>query len=263
MPETNITLNPYLRNPHLEGDAFFWEGGPDGILLIHGFTATAAEVLPLARHLYGQGYTVAGPLLPGHKARPAEINRYRWRDWVQTVEKAYREVASRCKRVVVGGESAGGLLALYMAQQHPEVSAVLAYAPALKLTVRRRDVALLYLLSPFLESVPKKPGPPTAADALWQGYPVNPLKGVRALLELQRQVQPQLRAITQPILIVQGRLDDTVHPDVPQMIYDGVRSTIKEMYWMEHSSHCVILDQEREQIFALTTQFLSRVLRQE
>lgn len=261
MPETKDNPNPYLRNPHLEGDPFFWEGGPDGILLIHGFTATTAEVLPLARYLYGQGYTVAGPLLPGHNARPADINRYGWRDWAQTVEKAYREIASRCRRVAIGGESTGGLLALYLAQQHPEVAAILAYAPALKLTIRRRDVVQLYLLSPFLESVPKKPGPPTAADELWQGYPVNPLKGVLALLQLQHQVHPRLKTITQPILIVQGRLDETVHPDVPQLIYDGVRSTIKEMHWMAQSSHCVILDQEREHIFALTAQFLTRVLR--
>jgi len=252
---------PVLRNPHLEGDPFFWEGGPDGVLLIHGFTATAAEVLPLARHLYGQGYTVAGPLLPGHKTQPADINRHTWRDWAQTAEKAYRQLAARCQRVVVGGESTGGLLALYLAQQHPDAAAVLTYAPALRLTMRRRDVAQLYLLSPFLESVPKKPGPPNAADALWQGYPVNPLKGVIELLRLQRQVRPHLSTITQPILIVQGRFDGTVHPDVPQTIYDGVRSTVKELHWMDHSSHCVVLDQERETIFKLTAEFLAHVLK--
>lgn len=253
--------NTALHNPHLEGDPFFWEGGPDGVLLIHGFTATAAEVLPLARDLYGRGYTVAGPLLPGHKTQPAEINRYGWRDWVQTVEKAYRDLAARCRRVVVGGESTGGLLALYLAQQHPEIAAVLTYAPALRLIMRRRDVAILYLSSPFMASVPKRLGPPTAADELWQGYLVNPLKGVIALLRLQRQVHPNLTRITQPILIVQGRLDQTVHPDAPRTIYDGVRSTVKELHWMDHSSHCVILDQEREQIFDITARFLARVLK--
>ncbi len=252
---------PVLRNPHLEGDPFFWGGGPAGVLLIHGFTATTAEVQPLARHLHSQGYTVAGPLLPGHKAQPADINRYTWRDWAQTVEQAYRQLAARCQRVAVGGESTGGLLALYLAQQHPEAAAILTYAPALRLTMRRRDVAQLYLLSPFLTAIPKRPGPPTAADALWQGYPVNPLKGVIELLRLQRQVRPRLSAITQPILIVQGRLDGTVHADVPQTIHDGVCSTVKELHWMAQSSHCVVLDQEREAIFKLTTEFLARVLR--
>lgn len=88
---------------------------------------------------------------------------------------------------------------------------------------------------------------------------MNPLKGVIALLRLQRQVRPGLARITQPILIVQGRLDQTVHPDVPQTIYDGVRSTVKELHWMDRSSHCVILDQEREKIFEMTAQFLARV----
>ncbi len=250
-----------LRNPHLEGNPFFWEGGPEGVLLIHGFTATAAEVLPLARHLHDRGYTVAGPLLPGHKTLPTDINRYGWQDWVETTEEAYRAIAARCRRVVIGGESTGGLLALYLAQQHPEIAAILAYAPALRLTLRRRDVIQLYLSSPFLASVPKQPGPATAADELWQGYTVSPLKGVIALLRLQRQVRPGLARITQPVLIVQGRLDQTVHPDVPQTIYDGVRSAIKELHWMDHSSHCVILDQEREQIFEMTAQFLARVLK--
>ena len=50
---------------------------------------------PLARFLYGQGYTVAGPLLPGHYTRPEEINRYHWRDWTRAVEDAYRQLAAR------------------------------------------------------------------------------------------------------------------------------------------------------------------------
>ena len=253
----------HLRNPHLEGAPFTWEGGPDGVLLIHGFTATTAEVRPLAESLYGQGYTVAGPLLPGHFSQPEEINRYRWRDWVRTVETAYRQLASRCRRIVVGGESTGALLALYLASEHPEAAAVLAYAPALRLLGGWPKTLALYALAPFITAVPKgqASGPPTEADALWQGYPVNPLRGARELLRLQRVVRRRLSAIHQPLLVVQGRLDDTVHPSAPQTIYDGVRSTVKELHWMERSTHCAILDQERQQIFAMTAQFLARILK--
>lgn len=251
-----------LRNPHLGGAPFTWAGGPDGVLLIHGFTATTAEVRPLAQHLHGQGYTVAGPLLPGHHTQPDEINRYRWQDWVQTAEDAYRQLAERCRRVVVGGESTGGLLALYLASQHPEAAAILAYAPALRLNGGRLRELTLYAAAPFVAHVPKPAhrGPPTEADALWQGYTVNPLRGVIELLRLQRVVRRRLGAIHQPILLVQGRLDQTVHPSAPQIIYDNVRSVVKEQQWMERSTHCAILDQEREQIFALTTRFLARAL---
>lgn len=257
-----MTASP-LRNPHLEGEPFTWEGGPDGVLLIHGFTATTAEVRPLAQSLYAAGYTVAGPLLPGHFTQPAEINRYRWRDWARTCETAYRQLASRCRRVVIGGESTGAALALYLASEHPEAAAVLAYAPALRLTGGWTKTLALYALAPFVAHVPKpqQSGPPTEADALWQGYTVNPLRGALELVRLQGVVRRRLHAINQPILIVQGRLDDTVHPSAPQTIYDRVRSTVKELHWMERSTHCVILDQEREEIFAMTTGFLARVLK--
>jgi len=125
--------SPTIDNPQLEGDPFLWEGGPTGVLLVHGYTATTAEVRPLASILYRQGYTVAGPLLPGHYTHAAEANRYRWRDWVRAVEESYRQLSARCQPVVVGGESTGALLALYLASEHPEVTAILAYAPALKL----------------------------------------------------------------------------------------------------------------------------------
>src|SRR5512134_2031037 len=104
-----------IVNPHLEGDSFYWPGGPSGILLAHGFTATTAEVRPLARILLDQGYSVAGPLLPGHKTTLEEMNRCRWQDWAGAIETAYRQMAARCERVFVGGESMGGLLALYLA----------------------------------------------------------------------------------------------------------------------------------------------------
>jgi hypothetical protein len=65
-----MNANSALQNPHLEGDSFTWESGPLGILLLHGFTATTAEVRPLAKLLHQDGYTVSGPLLPGFGTTP-------------------------------------------------------------------------------------------------------------------------------------------------------------------------------------------------
>lgn len=253
-------IAPLLVNSHLEGDAFSWEGGPVGVLLFHGFTATTAEVRPLAGYLYERGYTVAGPLLPGHGTQPADLNRVGWRDWTRAGEEIYRQLAARCQRVAVGGESLGALLALYLASEHPEVAAILCYAPALMLPLRWPDVLKLYAAAPFVPYVTKRPGPPTAADALWQGYDVRPLKGVLEVRRLQAEVRGRLAGITQPLLIVQGRLDVSVDGRGSQVIYDAVRSTHKELQWMGGSTHCVLLDQERESIFELTGRFLDRAL---
>ena len=64
----------FLLNPELEGGSFFWKGGETGVLLLHGLTATTAEVRPLAKRLFNEGYTVSGILLPGHGSTPENLS---------------------------------------------------------------------------------------------------------------------------------------------------------------------------------------------
>jgi carboxylesterase len=246
-----------LRNPHLEGSTFYWKAGPIGVLLCHGFTATTAEVRIIAQALHDQGYTVAGPLLPGHGTDPYDCNRYTWQDWYASVQQTYRQLADSCQKVIVGGESTGALLTLYLAVGNPEISGILCYAPALRLKNWLLINILLPVLSPFITSIPK---PASSDNNPWQGYGVQPLKGAMQLKHLQKAIQPLLSQIQQPILIIQGRLDPTVHPQSPQIIFHQVSSTIKELHWLEFSTHCVILDRERDLAVKLTLDFLHHIL---
>jgi len=248
--------HPLIKNPHLKGESFYWEAGETGVLLAHGFTATTAEVRPLAIALHDQGYSVSGPVLPGHNTYPEDINNYTWRDWVTTAENAYREMATRTKTVFVGGESTGGLLALYLAAKYTEIPGVLVYAPALKLNISFIDQIKLSLVAPFIPYLPKGGDDDNLP---WKGYTVNPLKGVLQLLKFQKQVHSILSQIRCPILIVQGKLDTTVNESVPQIIHDSVTSTVKEIHWMEKSSHCVAIDCEFEQVAEITINFLAKV----
>ncbi len=159
----------------------------------------------------------------------------------------------------MAASSTGGLLALYLAARHPEVAGILAYAPALKLSASSYDLIRLNLLAPFIPYVPKGS---MDSDAQWQGYPVNPLKGARQLLKLQKVVLPRLPDIHQPLLVVQGRLDTTVHPSVPETIASRVSSQLVQVHWMPASSHVVIIDQELDQVAEITLQFLTQALNQ-
>jgi esterase/lipase len=77
---------------------------------------------------------------------------------------------------------------------------------------------------------------------------------------LQRVVRRRLPLIRQPILIVQGRLDEVVHPSVPDRVLQAVKSTLKEVHWMANSHHCVLLDGEWEQAAQVTVDFIQRVV---
>lgn len=244
-----------LHNPQLEGSPFFWQAGPVGVLLAHGLTATTAEVRPLAERLHARGYTVAGPLLAGHGTTPEELNATTWQDWLWSVEKDFHALLTLCDRVFVGGESTGALLALHLAAEHPETAGVLCYAPAIRLAAQPVDMLKLYAALPFVASVPKES---LDRSDRWQGYPVNPLRGVRELLRLQRVVTERLPRVTQPVLVVQGRGDTTIHPESGQFILSQIASEQTELHWMEHSTHVVLLDQELDQVTALTLRFLER-----
>jgi esterase/lipase len=55
-------------------------------------------------------------------------------------------------------------------------------------------------------------------------------------------------------------LDPTVHPQSPQIVYEKVSSNIKQLNWLENSTHCVILDKERDLATRITIDFLNRNL---
>lgn len=249
----------WLKNPELPGEAFFWPAGPVGVFLSHGFTATPALMYPLARRLHAQGYTVAGPLLPGHGTTPFELNRCRWQDWVAGAEVVYDRLAAACERVFVGGESLGGLIALYLASAHPAVAGVLAFSPALQLYSRTSPLQIR-LFWPWRPFAAKSAGSPTRADAYWQGYHVNPLAGARELLRFQQVLRRRLERITQPLLVVQGRLDRAVSAVGPGVLERQTHSVFTEVHWLENSGHCVTIDAEWEPVAALSLAFLERAV---
>ncbi len=251
-------MNDYtLVNAHLEGDAFFWEGGSVGVLLLHGLTATPAEVRPLAKKLHQLGYTVAGPLLPGHGTTPDDLNQVSWQDWLWTAETSYHHLATVCDYVFVGGESTGAVIALQLATQQTNITGILAFAPSIRLNLSMTDMLKMYAALPFIDQIEKE-----NADGhpLWQGYGVYPLWGTRELLLLADDTEHKLGKINQPVFIVQGRLDETIDPECGRIIVDGIQSSYSELHWMEESGHVVILDHEIDDIVALTRKFIQKAI---
>ncbi len=253
-----MSVNLHLHNPHLPGEAFYLESaGKNAVLLFHGFTATCAEVARLGKVLNRAGFATAAPLLPGHGTQPGELNKVRWQDWVAAGESAYQKLAKDYQRVFVGGESAGGLVALYLAAEHPEIAGVMAYAPALQLRMTRWQRLQLRLIAPFVAGLPKGD---LAGNTTWQGYTVNPPKGVIELLRLQKQVRARLPGILQPLMVVQGRRDTTIDPRSAEMVYELAGSAKKALHWMEKSGHCVLLDEEQHAVTRLTLDFIYEAL---
>ncbi len=252
-----VSRSRSLHNPHFPGEAFAFEsGGPDAVLLFHGFTATPYEVYGLGQALQKAGYSAYGPMLAGHGTHPRDLNQVRWQTWTEEAEQTFDALAQKYRRVIVGGESNGGLIALHLAAARPEAAAVLAYAPAFKIHFSPFQRLLLKVLTPLGFMQPK---PDIRANTDWQGYRYNPLRGLAQLLELQAAVRAVLPRVCQPALIAQGREDYTIAPEGAEELYALLGSQNKELHWYDQGPHCLLLSAQREQVYNLSVEFLGRV----
>jgi len=241
----------YIIHPELEGGSFAFQGGKNGILLLHGYTATTAEVRPLGELLNRNGFTVNAPLLPGHDTHPDDLNRTRWQDWLRSVEDAYASLRHQCDQVWVAGESMGGLLSLLLAARHPEIQGLLLYAPALQV----RKLWGAYLLRYMKRYLPKRS---KSNDMPWKGYSVYPLRGAVEMLRLQKVVRRTLGSIRQPTLAVFSEKDATVPTSAGELLKDRLGTRDLELVILKDSPHVILLANEQQKVHDLTLSFLSR-----
>ena len=114
---------PSVTAPILPGaEPFRHDGGPLGVLVLHGFTGSPQSVRPQAEALAEAGFTVDLPLWPGHGTDgrghgPDALVRL-----VRGGRGGLRRAArARARRWPCSGLSMGGTLACWLAEHHPEV----------------------------------------------------------------------------------------------------------------------------------------------
>jgi len=234
---------------------FYFSGGKTGCLLIHGFTGTPAEMLPLGRYLAGRGMTVMGVRLAGHGARPGDLRGVSHRDWVGSATAGLAELKKKCSSVYVIGLSMGGTIAFHLAANYRVDGAVSICAPVyldLKLCLAR---PLRYLFG-FKGEVERNIKDPEARKN-HLAYPAVPPGALLQLFALLRAARGELGRITVPVLLFQARDDCIVTTGNAPFIYNHlVNSPGKELIWLERSGHMATIDYDREIVFAETYRFV-------
>ncbi len=149
----------------------------------------------------------------------------------------------------------GGLLALFLAACHPEIEKLVVYAPALKIP----GLFKARLFSRLLFGSPKRHLEPTREGYLpWQGYHINPLSAVVELGMLQNKVMTILPEIRQPILIFQGKNDETIDQQSALLVYNAVSSREKHLIELDDCGHCVLLDKQHHKVNTRSIEFLDK-----
>ena len=245
--------------PIMQGaEPFSAAGGPDGVLVLHGFTGNPQSMRPLAEALATAGFTVELPLLPGHGTSLEDMVPTRWEDWSGEAEAQFQALAARCDHVAVVGLSMGGTLACWLAERHPHLSGVAVVNPQIHAPGEDLRSGLRAMLDADSETFDgigsdiKKEG---AVEAAYAGTPVAALL---SLFEGSDGVEATLADIHCPVLLLSSREDHVVQSESGDVLEARVSGPV-ERIWLEDSYHVATLDNDAPLVESRVTAFLTSV----
>lgn len=239
-----------------ECEPFAAGGGPQGALVVHGFTGCPQSLRPLAHAFADAGLNVALPLLPGHGTSVEDMMTTTWDDWSGAVESAYVELAAACDRVVVAGLSMGGALSLWLASRHPEIAGVVCVNPVIRVA---EDLTGLVrqMIDDGQDRIPAIAGDLADPEAHETGYEETPLAQLLSLGEGTDRLRADLGKVTCPLLLMNSPQDHVVPPSNSDELEGAVRGPVERIA-LERSYHVATLDYDGDLVCTEATAFAQR-----
>jgi carboxylesterase len=234
-------------------------GDTRGALVLHGFTGNPQSMRGLALALADAGFSVELPLLPGHGTQIEDMLETTWADWSGAAERAYSDLAARSDAVVVVGLSMGGLLSVWLAEQHPEIAAIAVVNPLLV----PPDADTLGFIQAMIDGGDEV-APGIGSDIAMEGaveaaYPGLPLRAALSLFGGAAEVGADLESVTCPVLVFTSVQDHVVDPGSSQQLVDRAKGPVEQVM-LERSYHVATLDWDKDEIEARTVAFVSGIV---
>ncbi len=234
-----------------------------GVLLIHGYMAAPEEMKPLARFLYSRGFSVYVPRLKGHGTAPEDLAGTTYDQWIESVEEAYVILRNSCEKLIVGGFSTGAGLALDLSTRVDGIHALFAVSPPMRLqdmgswfipaintwNVMIKKFKLASIAKEYVDNHPENPG---------INYVRNPIAGVHQLEKLMEQLEPKLKTISVPTVVIQSRKDPVVNPAGTLNLFNKLGCGQKEYYIFDYDRHGILLGKNTERIYKAIDNFISQ-----
>lgn len=238
-------------------EPFFYPGGKQGVLLVHGLTGSPAEMLLLGRYLHASGYSVIAVRLAGHATTPEDLACTSWHDWYASVCDGYYLLSGYCETVSVIGMSMGGVLALLLSADVAIKKTVCISTPIFISPRRGLDALPPRSACTDLYVAKRHHRFATAPEYCNISYAKMPLLSVHELLASITYLKERLADVDVPTFVIQSKRDHTVDEKSGQYIYEHIKNENKEILYLQNSSHLVVLDMEKELAFARIKEFLA------
>jgi carboxylesterase len=232
------------------------------LLFIHGFTASPAEMRPMAESLSTKtGWRCVGPLLPGHGTQIDDMEATSAEDWVRAIDRAYADVAQTCDHVFLVGLSLGAVLAAHVALRRRDDSklrGLILMAPAFG--VRAWRAVGMHLLRPVKKLRDKgRRASDYFLDHRLYTYLHIPLNRAAEVLRLGRQTIERMGNLKNlPTLMFVGDRESTVSLD--KMLNVAKNNPWIRLIHLPRSRHILPVEPDREMLFEATRRFVEECL---
>lgn len=236
------------------------EGGPVGVLVLHGFTGNPQSIRPLAEAFAAAGHTVEMPLLPGHGTRVEDMLDTRWADWSSAAEAAFEALAERTERQVVVGLSMGGSLTCWLATRHPDLCGIICVNPATQAPPGMRELvqAMVDGGDEVMDGIGSDVADPDSPES---AYPQTPLRPLLSLFAAADEVGGELDKVTCPVLLFTSPQDHVVSPTDSDHLAARVSGPVERVS-CDRSYHVATIDYDRDLVAERSLEFVERIVGQ-
>lgn len=226
------------------------------VLLMHGLTSGAAQMIPMARFLNDYGYSVSCVNLAGHGTFPEDLTKTTAEDMVLKAKYDYENLRKHHYDVYVGGISTGGLLSLKLASIYPDIKGIVSIAAPAEL-VPGSFISIDYDdKSEFLIR------PLDGKLGIFKKYHIHYERiAVRIFDELRRLMdivvnESVLSEVKCRSLLIHSDNDDIAEPKSVDILLKMLSNSYVEVFKPATGGHLSVLSEDREQVFKRTIDFL-------
>jgi len=219
-----------------------------GVVLVHGFLASPAEVRPFGEKLKALGYPVIGVRLKGHGTSPWDLRDRSWQDWLESVRRGYAVMSAFAHRICLVGFSTGGALSLRFAADRPER---LAGVAAISVPMKFRDhsmifVPLLHGANQLVRWVSSLEGimlfRPRDSEHPHINYRSVPIRGLYELRHMVDELEERLADVQCPVTLIQGSDDPVVEPESVELIHKKLGTSQKNLVTLPSTRHGILYE---------------------
>jgi len=255
--------DPDSENPAVDTREFLFPGDGVSALLIHGLSGTPFEMRYLGEQLAAAGVRVCGIRVAGHAGAPEELGAATHAQWYETAVDGFERLRRYGDPVVVVGLSMGAVLGARLTEDQGEaVAGLVELAPAFFLPpLVRAALSAAGFFGWIRDSVYLRGrGSDIHDNAARHAHPsvrLMPLSAALELLKLSAIVRPNLRRITQPVLIIHSRRDHTcpMRRNVTYLL-KHLGSRQKRAVILEESFHVITVDSEKDRVVSEVVEFV-------